>query len=153
MKRVLVLALACMVAPLAAAQLYKYVDKDGKTVYSDQPPVNTDSKQLNIQSGGTREAAASPAAAPKSAVDRDKDLQKGRDEARERAKKGEESSKQAQAKEEACSNARAAYQTYADGGRIHKYNDKGERVYLGDEEIEVERARTKREMDEACKKT
>jgi hypothetical protein len=151
MKRLMIVAITCALAPLASAQLYKYVDKDGKTVYSDQPPVNTDSKQLNIQSGGTREAP-SPTA-PKSAIDRDKELQKGRDEVKERIKKNDEVAKQAQAKDEACQSARNAYQTYAEGGRIHKYNDKGERVYLGDQEIEVERERTKREMDEACKKT
>jgi cyclophilin family peptidyl-prolyl cis-trans isomerase len=152
MKRLLIIALACSVAPLAAAQLYKYVDKDGKTVYSDQPPVNINTKQLNIQSGATSSAAA-PAAAPKSAVDRDKDLQKSRDEARDRARKSEDTAKQAQAQEQACTSARQAYQTYADGGRIHKYNAQGERVYLGDQEIEIERERSKREMDEACKKS
>ena|ERR1700693_4663075 len=149
MKRLVILAFACALAPLASAQLYKYVDKDGKTVYSDQPPVNVDTKQLNIHSG----ASAATPAAPKTALERDKDLQKGRDDARDKAKKSDEASKQAQANEERCSQARAAYQTYADGGRIHKYNDKGERVYLGDQEIEAERDRSKREMDEACKKS
>ena len=149
MKRLLIIAIACLAAPIASAQLYKYVDKDGKTVYSDQPPVNIDTKQLNIQSG----VSSAPAAAPKTALERDKDLQKGRDEVRERAKKSEEVAKQAQAQEQACTQAKMAYQTYADGGRIHKYNEKGERVMLGDDEIDAERERSKREMDEACKKT
>ena len=145
-----VAAVALAFAPLASAQLYKYVDKDGKTVYSDQPPVNIDTRQLNIQSGGT---TATPAPSAKSAVDRDKDLQKGRDEAKERAKKSDDLAKQAQAKEQACNQAKSAYQMYADGGRITKYDEKGERVYLGDQELEVERERSKREMDEACKKS
>ena len=152
MKRLLIITITCLAAPIASAELYKYVDKDGKTVYSDQPPVNIDSKQMNIQSGASTNTPA-PAAGPKTAIDRDKDLQKGRDDARERAKKSDESAKQAQAAVQACSQAKAAYQTYADGGRIHKYNDKGEREYLGDQEIEVERERSKREMDEACKKS
>ena len=152
MKRLLIIALACLAAPIASAELYKYVDKDGKTVYSDQPPVNIDSKQLNIQSGASTTTAA-PAAAPKTAVARDKELQKGREEARERSKKSEENAKQAEAQEQACAQARNAYQVYADGGRITKYNEKGERVYLGDQEIDAERERSKREMDEACKKS
>jgi chromatin remodeling complex protein RSC6 len=151
MKRLLIIAIACLAAPIASAELYKYIDKDGKTVYSDQPPVNLDSKQLNIQSGASSNVATP--AAPKTALDRDKELQKGRDEARERAKKSDESAKQTQAQEAACAQARSAYQLYADGGRITKYNEKGERVYLGDQEIEVERERSKREMDEACKKS
>ncbi len=149
MKSLLVIVLALAVAPLASAQMYKYVDKDGKTVYSDQPPANVDSKQLNVQPGVTSSA---PAAAPKSAVEQDKQLQKGRDEARERAKKSENAAKEAEAKEQACASARAAYKIYSDGGRILKSDDKGERVFLGDEEIDAERERTKRLMDEACKK-
>ena len=151
MKRFIILACALAIAPFASAQLYKYVDKDGKTVYSDQPPTNIDSKQLNVRSG-TSSATPSTSDAPKSYVERDKDLQKGRDEAREKAKKSDETAKQAQDKEAACTQARGAYQQYADGGRMHKYNDKGERVYLGDDELEAERVRSRREMDEACKK-
>ena len=149
MKSLLVLALARAAAPLASAQMYKYVDKDGKTVYTDQPPVNIDTKTLNIQTGTT---SVSPAA-PKSAVERDKELQKGRDEARDRAKKADELAKQAEAREQACNAARSTYQTYADGGRIYKYDEKGERIVLGDEQIDAERERSKKEMDEACKKS
>lgn len=149
MKRLIALAAACALVPLAAsAQLYKYVDKDGKTVYSDQPPPNVDSKQLNVGTGTTKDT---PAAAPKTAVERDKDLQKGRDEDKEKAKKADEAAKQAQQKDAACQQAKSNYQIYADGGRITKYDDKGERVYLGDDEIVAEQARTKKEMDEACK--
>ncbi|HUL94447.1 MAG TPA: DUF4124 domain-containing protein [Usitatibacter sp.] len=150
MKRLIALAAACALVPLASAQLYKYVDKDGKTVYSDQPPPNVDSKQLNISSGTTRD---SPAAGPKTALERDKDLQKGRDEEKDKAKKAEDAAKLAAQKEAACQQAKSNYQIYADGGRITKYDDKGERVYLGDDEILAEQDRTKREMDEACKKS
>ena len=150
MNRFIVLALGCALATLASAQLYKYVDKDGKTVYSDQPPANMDTRQLHIQSGTT---TATPTAGPKTAMERDKELQKGRDEAAKQAKKADEAAKQAQAKEERCSTARSTYQFYVDGGRISKYNDKGEKTYLGDEEIEAERVRSKREMEEACKKS
>ena len=151
MKRLLIIAIACLAAPIASAELYKYIDKDGKTVYSDQPPVNIDSKQLNIQSGASTSAAA-PAAAPKSALDRDRDLQKTRDEARDRAKKSDESAKQASAQEQACAQAKSNYQTYAEGGRITKFEN-GERVFLSDQEIDLARESSKREMDEACKKS
>ena len=149
MKSLLVLALALAAAPLASAQMYKYIDKDGKTVYTDQPPVNIDSKTLNIQTGAT----SAPPAAQKSAVERDKEMQKGRDEVRDRAKKAEELAKQADARAQACNAARSTYQTYADGGRIYKYDDKGERIVLGDQQIDAERERSKKEMDEACKKS
>jgi hypothetical protein len=156
MKRLIIIAIAMALAPTVSAQLYKYVDKNGKTVYSDQPPANIDSKQLNLQSGRATAtpapATATAAAGPKSYVERDKELQKARDEVRDRQKKSDQSSQEAQDKEQRCTQARAAHQQYADGGRIHKYNDKGERVYLGDAELEAERERSKKDMDEACKR-
>lgn len=145
MKRLAVLALACALAPLASAELYKYVDKDGKTVYSDQPPVNTDSKQLHV--------APSAGAGPKSYVERDKELDKQRKEAADKEKKSEQSAAQAKAAEERCTQAQANYKSYEEGGRLLKYNEKGEREYMTDEEIESARAKSKQQMDEACKKS
>lgn len=153
MKRLTILATALLVATgVQAQQLYKYVDKDGKTVYSDQPPPNSDSKQLSI---GSRPAAPAAATAgnAKSAVERDKELEKDRKEAREKQEKANKAAQKADEADKACLAAKSAYQTYADGGRIHRYNDKGERVFLGDAELEVERERARREMEEACKKS
>lgn len=149
MKRILMVALAlALAAPVAAQQLYKWVDKDGKTHYSDTPPANQETKQLNTGSGST--TAAAP---PKGAIARDKELEKGREASRDAGKKSDDAAKLAAAKDEACTRARQAYQTYADGGRIHKYSDKGERVLLDDNEIEVEREKARRDMDDACKKS
>ena len=126
MKRFIVLALGLALAPWAGAQLYKYTDKDGKTVYTDQPPASADSKQIRVQTA--------PADAPKSAVQKDKDLQKGRDAKKDEAKKADDAAKVAQQKEANCTVARQQFQHYQDGGKIYKYNAAGER-----------------ELDEACK--
>lgn len=147
MKRIIVLALGLALglalAPLAGAQLYKYVDKDGKTVYTDQPPASADSKQVRVQTA--------PADAPKSAVQRDKELQKGRDTKREEAKKAEDADKERARKEANCNVARQQFQHYQDGGKIYKYNAAGERELMSDDDIEAARVRSKRELDEACK--
>lgn len=144
MKRIIVIALACAFAPLATAQLYKSIDANGKTVYSDQPPANTESKQITVQ----------PRSGPvqKSAMERDKDAEKLRAEAREKAKKAEVAEKNIQITETRCAQARGEYQTYVDGGRLAKTNEKGERVLMNDAEIETERNRARSVMDEACKK-
>ncbi len=141
MKRILTLAIALALSTTAFAQLYKYIDKDGKTVYTDQPPPSADPKALRVHTG-----SGSPP--EKTAVQRDKDLQKGRDEA---AKKSEVAAAKAKENELKCVNARAEYDYYAEGGRVFKM-EKGERIPLGDAEIENERARTRRAMEEACKK-
>jgi Domain of unknown function (DUF4124) len=145
MKRLLIGIAACTLATGAFAELYKYVDKNGKTVYSDQPPMDADAKQLS--------APPPPASGNgKSYVERDKEVEKGREKSREQAKKAADTDKVAQAKKERCDQAKGNLQIYIDGGRILKTNEKGERDYMSDEEIEAERAKTQRLVDEACGK-
>jgi hypothetical protein len=139
----IVLAAVLALAPVAQAQLYKYVDKNGKTVYSDQPPPDVESKQMRVPN--TRSSA--PA---KSAVERDKELDKSRKEGSEKQKKADEAADKAAQAARRCEQARIAHQTYVDGGRISKY-EKGERVLMSDEEIEAARERSRQEMEEACK--
>jgi hypothetical protein len=146
MKRLMIVALTVAIAPLAVAQtLYKHVGKDGRTVYSDQPPVGVDAKTVNIP----KSVSDAPA---KSYVAQDKENEKKRKDAAEKAAKNpkEDPEKKARDAEQRCAQAKSAYQTYADGGRIYKNNDKGERTFLSDSEIDSERARSRREMDEAC---
>ncbi len=144
MKRLIVIALGLVLAPLAGAQLYKYTDKDGKTVYTDQPPPSVKSEALRVQ-------PSAPAAAPKTFLERDKELQKARDAGKEKGKKADDSAKAAQQKEANCTTAKAAYQYYVDGGKIIKYNAQGERELMGDDEIAAGVVKSKREMEEACK--
>jgi len=146
MKRLIItLAIASLFAPAAFAQLYKYVDKEGRTVYSDQPPAGIDSKQVNAPSAST--------AGPKSFLERDKELEKARTKARDDAKKTETAEKTAAAQDERCKQATDRHRALAEGGRIWKYDDKGERTVMDDEEIETEREKARRLMDEACKKS
>lgn len=152
MKRTMWMVLLLAMAPLASAEMYKYVDKDGKTVFTDQPPPNTKTETLNVPK-------TFPAPAPgvaggnKSAVERDKELEKGRQLALEKQKKADEAAHKAELAEERCTQARTAYRQFSDGGRLSKYNEKGERVYLGDAEIEAERERARHDMEEACRKS
>ena len=147
MKRIVVLAIAIAFAPLAGADLYKYVDKDGKTVYSDQPPANVDSQHLHVNTGVATSGAG------KSALQRDKDLEKGREEARDKAKKADAEANNAKVAEQKCAQAQANFKTYQDGGKLFKYTKDGERELLSDEEIEAKRKESKQDMDEACKKS
>lgn len=147
MKSFIIFLLALGVATTAGAQLYKYVDKDGKTVYTDQPPANLDSKQIN--SGGRSTSSAAPA---KTALQRDKELDKGRKEVAEKAKKAGEESEKLSQMEQRCTVARSNYQMYSEGGRIQKNNEKGERELMNDAEIGTARDKARRDMEEACKK-
>jgi hypothetical protein len=155
MKRVLAIAIAVAFAPLAGAQLYKYVDKDGKTVYTDQPPANVDSKPVYVPKSPPPPAAPAKNGAPgsKTAMDKDKELEKGRGQARDQQKKQEEAAEKERLAEQRCTQARTAFRQFSEGGRIVNYNEKGERVYLSDAEIEAGREKSRQEMEEACKKS
>jgi hypothetical protein len=143
MKALIAAVVALALVPAASAELYKYVDKNGKTVYTDQPPTDVDAKRMS-----------GPAVPDKgkSYVEKDKELEKGREKAREEAKKSGEAEKVAAAKKERCDNARSRLQIYTEGGRILKPGANGEREFLSDEEIEAERAKAQKQVEEACPK-
>jgi len=153
MKRIaLAVALALALSPAAFAQLYKYTDKDGKTVYTDQPPANAESKPIRVQTAPPA-AAPSTAAQSKTALDKDKELDKGRKEAAEKSKKAEQAAKREADNEQRCADARSNYELYESGGRIAKRNAQGERVFLEQTEIDAEKQKARAVMDEACKKS
>ena len=145
MKRLVVAAFALAVVPLASADLYKYVDKNGKTVYSDTPPADVDAKRMS--------APPPPASGnAKTYVERDKEAQKAQQKSGEDAKKAAEKEKAEAQKKLRCEQAKSNLQIYTDGGRILKSNANGERDYMSDEEIEAERVKTQKIVDEACGK-
>lgn len=153
MNRFLAIAVVAAFVPLAGAQLYKYVDKNGKTVYTDQPPVGVDSKPLHVPPSPP--VASAPAkdapAAGKTAVEKDKELDKGRQKVADQQKKQDEAAEKQRLAEQRCTQARTALRQLSEGGRIVKYTEKGERVYLSDAEIESGREKARRDVEEACK--
>jgi hypothetical protein len=146
MKRLLLLAGALAVSAAADAQLYKWVDKDGKVTYSDQPPPAGPSKQL-----GPVPAAPTGSAPIRSAVDRDKELEAGRKAAEEKAKVAAELERKAKFDEENCQKARNYLRTVTDGGRISTVDAKGERYLLDDAQIAAERVKAQKAVEESCK--
>jgi hypothetical protein len=147
MKRFVIVAVALALVPYASAELYKYIDSNGKTVYTDQPPSTVDSKQVKVQ-------PSSPVGTPeKSAVERAKDLEKLRSKSLEEAKKAEVAEKNAQINQERCTQATGRYNALAQGGRMSRFNQQGEREMMGDDEIAAEKEKARAEMEQACKKS
>jgi len=148
MKTSIACAVALFVATAASSQFYKYVDKDGKTVYSDQPPANIDSKQLRVQTG-----TSTPGPESKTAVEKEKEQEKAKKAQQDTAKKAEQTTARAQAEEERCNAARENYRVYEQGGRIVKRSQSGERECLDEKEIDAEREKARTAMESACKKS
>jgi Domain of unknown function (DUF4124) len=172
MKRLSVaLVLALCAALAASAQMYKWVDSDGKVHYSDKPPpsnIKTEilrapgraapapstseakgGTQTDVTKGGTQKDAAK--AGPRTAVEQDQAFRKRQLDAAKAQK--EEAQKQAQVRDKAenCRRANAALANLQIGGRQIRVDEKGERVYLDDQQIVQETARAREEAAAACK--
>jgi|KBSSwiStaDraftv2_1062776.scaffolds.fasta_scaffold1215110_2 hypothetical protein len=145
MKRWMILAAVAAFALTAAqAQLYKYVDKNGKTVYSDSPPPDADGKQIRVQpSSGTSDAPA------KTSVQKDKDAEKARKDAAKAADKGAKDAERQAKLQERCDYLKRDLAAY-DAGRLRRTNEKGELEFMTDEQIETAKAKSRAAMEEAC---
>ena len=138
----------------ANAQVYKCVDAKGKTVYSQSPcPANSKSKTLDANPAPSSAAPASSGAA-KGPVDprkADAEFKKRQLEEQAAAKKASEKDEEAKVKAENCGRAKGSLAQYEAGGRITRYNAKGEREFLNDDEIAREKARAQDMVSQYCK--
>ena len=139
---------ATVIAPAASAQqqVYRYVDKDGKVVYTDQPPANVDSKKLTAPPPAPAAPAKGPAeSAPANA-------RTATTQAPAPAKT-DQAPLSAEQKAERCQAARANYAIFLDGGEITMRDTRtGERTVLDQSQLPAETAKAKAAMEAACKK-
>jgi Domain of unknown function (DUF4124) len=141
-----------LVASIAQAQ-WAWKDKDGRKVFSDQPPpASVAEKDITRRPAGARSAApvespaadpavtsttasstSSTATAPKLSS-KDPELEKRRKEAqaKEAAGKKAEEEKNAAAKKDNCERAKRAKASFDSGVRISTTNAKGERDIMSD---------------------
>ncbi len=148
MNRFIVLAVAIALSPAAWGQLYKYVDKEGKTVYTDQPPGNVEGKALKLPPAPPPSTPA-PATSPVA-----KEVPKPAPTAPEATpSKPEPATLTAADKDARCQAARADYANLLDGPITMRNTRTGERFQLDEKQAEAERAKAKAAMDAACKKS
>ena len=163
----------------ATAETYKWTDADGKVHYSDQPPPPS-VKNSTTMSPKKRTSRSAPAAAPEAqsspdaaagaspkpaAGDSDTPKATGPKTPQEldaefkqrQVKAAEEEAARRKADQELaeknrnCQQARQNVARLEAGGRMTRYNDKGELEYLGDEDIAAELARARQIADSWCK--
>ncbi len=161
------LSLAVLIAlPTAGqAEVYKWKDKDGQTRYSDTPPPsNVKLENIGIKkiTQPTGKAPLSPVIntqpTPTTKTTTEAPAQSPQDIAAEQrqrtaeAEKNNKQEKQAQAKLKAenCKAAKANFASYAQGGRIYKMNEKGEREYLDDAGLKQGADKARAEMTQYC---
>jgi hypothetical protein len=181
MKRLTVaITLALCVALPASAQLYKWVDANGKVQYSDKPPPsNVKTEKLReparpaapapapseTKGGAANEAAkegaaneavkgAAPKAAaksgPKTAAEQEQAFRKRQLEASKAQQEQNQKETEAQDRAENCRRAKVALSNLELGGRQRRLNEKGERVYLDDQEIAQSIVQARKDQAAAC---
>lgn len=150
----------CLAAPVSA-QLYKWVDANGKVQYSDKPPPsNVKTERLREPPPPPAPPAASDAkadakkdaakAGPKTAAEQEQAFRKRQLDA---AKAQEEQGKKdtaAREKAENCARAKAAVANLQMGGRQTRVNSKGEREFMDDQQIAQELARAQQIVASSC---
>ena len=161
MKRISVAIWLALCVALPASAQYKWVDSGGKVHYSDKPPPsNVKTEKLRppppapvrpVESeagqGSNKEKAQS---GPRTAAEQEQAFRKRQADAAKEEK--EQSQKEAEARERAenCKRAKAAVANLELGGRQSRINDKGERVFLDDQQVAQETARARQEAASAC---
>lgn len=145
-----------------AAQVFKWIDKDGKVNFTDTPPpaeaVKGEAKKIAIPSASPSPLPL-PSAAPaklvappaKTGTDQAKDAEKKKTDLAEKAKKDEAADKIAKQNEERCKEAKRYLTTLESGTPIKQSNDAGETVFMTDEARGSESARAKTAVTESCK--
>ena len=162
MKRLLVaIGLTLCVALPASAQMYNWVDSNGKVHYSDKPPpsnIKTEKMRIPAEASSTpapsagKEGTQKDAAktGPKGLAEQEQAFRKRQAEAAK--EQDEQARKEAEARDRAenCKRAKAALANLELGGRQTRIDAKGERVFLTDQEITQATAQARQEAAAAC---
>ena len=153
------------VSGLSQAEIYKWKDKEGKIRYSDTPPPSN-IKQESMS--GKKKVAAPTGNAPLAPVDANAAPAKMADipeapispedaaalkrQRNAEADKNNKKEKEVEAarKVENCTAAKANMQTYTQGGRVYKMNEKGEREYMDESGFKAGREKAQQEINENC---
>lgn len=170
MKKVLIMFAALAFAAVAQAQNYKWVDKDGKVRYGDTPPPGVKATPLkgpaappppppaaakdakgapDAKDGKDAKAAAKPAG-PMSAKDQEADFRKRQAEQKKAAEKAAKAEQEAAVKRQNCEVARSRLRDLEGGVRIAQTNEKGERVFMDDDQRAREIAASRKSVAEWC---
>src|SRR4029078_10235203 len=150
-------------AGTANAQLYRWVDKDGKVRYGDTPPPGAKTSSIKAPPPGPATPAAAAKDAkdgkdakaakkgPMTAAEKEQDYRDRQEPAKKAAEKEAEESRAKAAQADNCNRAKDALRTLQSGERIARVNTSGERYILSDDQLAQEVAKAQQSVQTACK--
>ncbi|HUL93563.1 MAG TPA: DUF4124 domain-containing protein [Burkholderiales bacterium] len=164
MIRIALFTIAALGTAAAQAQVYKCLDPNGRTVYSQNPCPPSMKRETMSQGGIPPATAVAPAAGaadkavksgaakggPKTPAEQEQAFRKRQQDEAKAAKIAEQKTAEAQAKEANCRSARQRLTQFEIGGRISQINDKGERYYMEDAQIEAAKTQARADVSQYC---
>ena len=141
------------------AQVNKCVDAAGKTVYS-QGACPKGAKASKIATAPTAPAPAAAAGkagdaakagGPKTAAELEQDFRKRQQDKADASKKENERLAQSKAEQENCAAARRQLASFELTSRQMSINEKGERFFLDESQVEQEKQRARQAVASSCK--
>lgn len=140
------LTLLILSPAVSVAEVYRWVDEDGRTHFGDRPPTQAASQEVKVESA--------PARVDNSARDRQQKVnafleqkQQERDQQRVADAKAE---KQAAKRAEQCSKLRARLKYMDSVSTFYNLNEQGERVFVSESENTRIRERFRKKVEETC---
>ena len=141
--------LGLMVVSFAAsADVYKWVDSQGRVYYSDRPDVDN-AERLAVASRRTDPSVVAQRNVAAREQRQQTDMQttqQRRDQASARAV----SNDVAKTRDEQCKQAKEQYRVAIESQKLYRVGKDGERYYLTSPEIDEARMNTRRAMDQVC---
>ena len=147
--------LAFALAGAVHAQMFKWVDKDGKVRYGDTPPPGVKATALKGSSAPAAPAAnagASKGAAkgPLTPAEQEQEYRKRQAEEQKSSAKATQEQRDKADKKDNCESAKNSLNMLESGQRIARTNPSGERYYLDEAQIAQEVAKARESMQRAC---
>jgi len=142
----LALAAAALALP-AAAQVYKWLDEDGRVHYSAQrPPAGAE----QLETIEPRDTEASPQAR-KRLAEQQKRLEALRRQREQREQRAAEQAAAEASRRENCAKARENLQNLQTAIRIYETDDQGNRVRVGEEQRQANIEQARAAIEEFCR--
>ena len=147
--RIIVLALTLAAGTTVMAEVFKWVDEDGKVHYSDKPSGSHDTQQLDIQSRPTDAARIAAQRAETYGLEKARGTRY--DQEREGTKEDTQTQRDVRAERaQNCEIARDHNRIMQQSHRLYKPTEAGERKYLSDDETDAARAEAAQAVREWC---
>jgi len=136
-------------AGIAQGDVYRYVDKDGTVKYTDKPELLPAELLAKLKSTRTdNSVVADRVAADLKARDQEAKAESTAEQAAAEKKKAD-ATKEAD-KANRCVQARSHYASVNATGRVFTVDEKGERQYMDDKQLDQARASAQKDMETWC---